>query len=93
MMKYKLHKFLTLLVVAALLCALLPLGAMATDTQPADLMRLVGVSRSEVHSKLSDGSPVAALAFRFRIDATGITYGAKRKTNCDSQGAIRRQYL
>ncbi len=84
MMKYRLHKLLTLVLVATLLCALLPIGAMATDAQPADLMRLVGTSRSEVHYKVTDGSEVAALAFRFRVDATGLTYGAGRKTIYDN---------
>lgn len=83
-MKYRLHKLLALTLVAALLCVLLPIGAMATDTQPADLMQLVGTSRSEVHSKLSDGSAVVALAFRFRVDATGIAYGSGRKTVTDN---------
>ena len=84
MMKYRLHKFLALMAAVALLCALLPLGAVATDTAASDLMLMTGVSRAETHRKLSDGSSVVALAFRYRINAKGVQYGPGRTTVTDN---------
>ena len=84
MMKYRLHKFLALVAAVALLCALLPLGAVATDTAASDLMLMTGVSRAETHRKLSDGSSVVALAFRYRINAKGVQYGPGRTTVTDN---------
>ena len=83
-MKYRLHKLLAFVLVATLLCALWPMGAMAINAQPEDLMRLVGTSRSEAHSKLSDGSSVVALAFRFRTEAKDVKIGTGHTTVTDS---------
>ncbi len=83
-MKYRLHKLLAFILVATLLCVLWPMGAMATNAQPVDLMRLVGTSRSEVHSKLSDGSAVVALAFRFRMEAKDVKIGTGHTTVTDN---------
>ncbi len=78
-MKFSLRKWLSLLLAVALLCALLPVGAVATTDDPKDLISLMGVSRAEVHAKVSDGSSVVALAFRFRVTATGLFYDQQRK--------------
>ena len=81
MMKYKLQKLMALTLALTLLCALLPMGAMATDTQASDVVTLMGVSRSEVHNKKGESTQVLALAFRFRIDTVGLAYGPKRATD------------
>lgn len=83
-MKHKLHKLIALVLVTALLCCLVPLGATAEEVQAKDLMTLVGTSRAEVHAKPGDGSAVVALAFRFRIDAAGLALGAGRLTVTDN---------
>ena len=80
-MKLTLRKLLALLSVMAMLCALFPVGATAETDDPSELMSLLGVSRAEVHAKISDGSSVVALAFRFQVAATGLVYGQQRKTD------------
>ncbi len=74
-MKLTLNKFLSLLLVVTMLCAMLPLSAVATVNDPAELMSFRGVSRAEVHTH-SSGAEIVALAFRFRLTASGIGGGA-----------------
>lgn len=74
-MKLTLRKWLSLLLAMAMLCALLPIGATATADDPKELATLVGVSRADLHDGVKNGEVVKdvyALAFRFRLNATGL---------------------
>ena len=78
-MRFTLRKMLSFLSAVAILCALLPVGASTAVENPEELLDVVGVSRAEPYAK--SGSDVVALAFRFRMFTTGLTYGKNRVTD------------
>lgn len=83
-MKHRLQKLMALMLVTALLCCLIPLGATAEEAEAKDLLTLVGTSRSELYDGVVNKQPmkVAALAFRYRIDAPGLSHN-KGETNTE----------